>query len=478
MVFAVAAGNDSADASLYSPASEPTAITVSALADSDGLPYGAGDPTEYGPDDSLASFSNYGALVDICAPGVDILSTFPGGYAWGSGTSMASPHVAGAAALYIANASNPYNGWDRLVNGNEAVQAVRDALVNAGWQEGENEYFIGDTDGFAEPLLNVGRLNLDGIAGNHPPNANAGGPYTGLAGTEISFDGSGSSDPDGDSMTFDWNFGDGNVGTGITPTHTYPDAGTYTVTLTVTDTQGASDTASSQVSVSLSDGTLIRVEDISINVIPGKKDFAEASVTIGYVSSGTPVVGAFVTGVWSGIVSGTSTASTGSDGVAILESPKTPRSGTYNFTVTNVTADGLVYDYTKNVETTDSSGSEPPPPPPPSGEGIHVGNLAGYSNGTADFWIADASITVHDQDENVLVGAIVQGPWSGGISGIDTCTSNGIGCFVITDPISIKRKSVGFTVTNVTYGDYTYQPELNHDADGDSDGTTIVIQRP
>jgi subtilisin family serine protease len=84
----VAAGNNADDACNYSPASAPGAITVGATTALD----------------VLASFSNTGACVDINAPGQDITSSF---YANdvdlmpSSGTSMASPHAAGAAALYL-----------------------------------------------------------------------------------------------------------------------------------------------------------------------------------------------------------------------------------------------------------------------------------------------------------------------------------------------------------------------------------------
>jgi subtilisin len=122
VTYVVAAGNESTNASNSVPAGyNDTVITVSALADSNGLPNGLGGATSYGADDTFASFSNFGSGVDIAAPGVSILSTWlGGGYNTISGTSMATPHVAGSAALYIA--SHPGALWSQ----------VRNALVSAG----------------------------------------------------------------------------------------------------------------------------------------------------------------------------------------------------------------------------------------------------------------------------------------------------------------------------------------------------------
>ncbi len=82
---------------------------------------------------------------------------------------------------------------------------------------------------------------LDPAPANNPPVADAGGPYSGEAGsTLIQFDGSGSSDPDGDALAFEWEFGDGSTATGMMPTHTYAAAGNFEVKLVVDDGQARS----------------------------------------------------------------------------------------------------------------------------------------------------------------------------------------------------------------------------------------------
>ena len=144
-----AAGNDRMSAARWVPAAYNEVITVSALADTDGKPGALGGNLcyswgSYDSDDTYANFSNYGGDVDIIAPGKCIWSTKPGStYGYSSGTSMATPHVTGAAALY--KASRP------LATPGEVQEALQ-YLGNSNWKT------YTDPDSTHEKLLDLSKL--------------------------------------------------------------------------------------------------------------------------------------------------------------------------------------------------------------------------------------------------------------------------------------------------------------------------------
>jgi serine protease len=208
VTYAIAAGNSNADACGSSPARVSQALTV-------------GSSTS---GDARSSFSNFGTCVDIFAPGSSITS------AWISndtatntisGTSMASPHVAGVAALYLAN--NP-----GATPADVHAAVVSNASVNK--------------------LTSVGtgspnRLLYSIFGGSAPPPAdappNASFTFT-CSGLTCSFDASASTDDRG-IANYTWTFGDGQSGSGATVNHAYGSGGTFTVQLIVTDTANQAD---------------------------------------------------------------------------------------------------------------------------------------------------------------------------------------------------------------------------------------------
>jgi len=111
---------------------------------------------------------------------------------------------------------------------------------------------------------------------------------------------------------------------------------------------------------------------------------------------------------------------------------------------------------------------------------LHIGDLDGSSTSVSGGrWNSTVSVLVHNSNENPVSGATVTGAWSGGVSGSSSCTTDATGrCNVTKTNIKGTIGSVIFTISNVTKDSSAYQPAVNHDPDGDSNGTKITILKP
>lgn len=210
IVYVAAAGNDGADACSFAPAYIPGVITV-----------GASDAS-----DSVAAYSNRGSCVDLFAPGSSIVSSFlrsdTDALAM-SGTSMAAPHVAGAAALLLSvNPALTPAEVATLVN----AAATQGRLANAGTGSPDRLLFAPFT-GWDLDMAPVATFAAACVGGT------------------CSFDAAGSADDRG-ILGHDWDLGNGRTASGETVSVRYGKNGPteVTVTLTLTDTSGQTSTVS------------------------------------------------------------------------------------------------------------------------------------------------------------------------------------------------------------------------------------------
>lgn len=183
---------------------------------------------------------------------------------------------------------------------------------------------------------------------------------SGPAPLAVQFDASQSYDPDGAALAaYQWSFGDGTSATGARVTHTYASGGSFNATLTVTDATGLTGTKSIQITATAPTAPMW-VNGITMTVRNQRNGTdATATVTVMKTDPATgatvPVVGATVSGQWSGVVQGSALGTTGTNGSIAIKSPRTKaKTGTFTFTVSGVALEPNRYESTRNVETSDS----------------------------------------------------------------------------------------------------------------------------
>lgn len=460
VVFAMAAGNDARQKSAY-----PEAFTVAAIADFDGAGGKAGSPTcRSDEDDTLANFSNWG--VDIAAPGTCILSTWnDGGYNTISGTSMATPHVTGAVALYLhANNAAPATNAT-------GVTSIESAILLAARPEGTDldPCSYDNERGTTEALLFVndlthfkgsGECTVAGGTENAPPTVTLESPTDGdivSGNVAIQIAASDTEDAPG-TLTVEWNV-DG--GTWQPTTYdlttdryvaswdsTTASEGTRTVTAQATDSATKVATDSNSVTVD-------NFND------PPTASFTHtcSGLTCSFDGSSSSDDRGIASYAWDFGDGSTDTLS----GVTVSHTYAGP--GTYTVTLTVTDTDGVTDSEPKAVVVATT---------------MHVGDLDGSSTNQGSSWTALVTITVHDASHNGVAGAVVSGTfvYNGNSVGKSCTTETSGACTVSLSGILKRYSSVTFDVTGIDHSSLTYDATANHDPDIDSNGTSITVIKP
>lgn len=219
-VLHIAAAGNGGNSSLSYPASYDEVVSVAAV-----------DSSE-----RKASFSQYNSQVEIAGPGVGVNSTWNNnGYKSISGTSMATPHVSGVAALVWSHYPQCSNKQIRNVlniTAKDKGTAGKDTSYGYGIVQAKAAYdYIAQNGCVDDPVLT--------------PVANFTSSASGL---NVSF-----SNTSRNAQSYSWSFGDGSNSSAASPSHTYATAGSYQVTLTATG--AGQKTSSKTATVTVTDGS-------------------------------------------------------------------------------------------------------------------------------------------------------------------------------------------------------------------------------
>ena len=527
--------------------------------------------------DALTGFSCTGPEVDFAAPGDQVHSTVPTGtcmfctpygYSPQSGTSMASPHLAGTVALLLSQG---------IADGGPAglLDDVRSRLCStADTGFGVNSTPIPASDPRYPTYFGCGVVDADGavLAGGPPPNR---APVAGDDSAVSAEDGSvtvpvlaNDTDPDGDAVAI------GSVGdpphgaasldaSGQAVVYT-PDPnfnGTDSFTYTVSDGNGGTDGATVGVTVTpindppvAVDDTVAAAEDMpsSVDVVANDTDIDGDTLAVAAV--GDPAHGSAVVGSDGSVVYTPEAGYSGSDAfdytvsdglggdtgsvsvtVGAVDDPPTasavsasttaPTPVTVTLTGTDPDTCELTFQVvdlpdhggvgaltnaacTAGAPSTDRATVVYTPDAGYSGPDaftyrvldgttasavatvsvavaagpsqIHVGDLDATASTNGKNWTARVTIRIHTGAHSAVSGAIVTGTWSNGASGTASCTTGSNGACTVqkTKLARASIASVTFTVTSATRSGNVYGPGSNHDPDGDSTGSSILVMRP